>query len=480
MRQKFAFNLAILFGANLLVKPIWIFGVDRVVQNSLGAAEYGMYFAVFNYSLLFNVLLDLGLNSFTNRAISRVPDRLFTYFGNVFIIKIFLAATYFFITFLSAFINGFSKEKFELLALLLLNQTLLTLIHFFRSNLQALQLFKIDSIISVSDRLLSIVFCGAIIWFNLFELSIVNFVLAQSFALALTCLFAGLLVFKKAGFKFTVWHSKFRAKVFRSTFPYALLVFLMTVYSRIDAVLLDNLLGENGAVQAGIYAASFRIFDAANQFGFLFSTILLPIFSANFKQQHSNQDLLQFSIQSILVFSVSVAAICMFWSGFWVQMLYHQNSKDWVQVFNITMLCFIPASLIYVLGTLLTAKGVIFTLCKISAIAVLINFFLNYLLIPNWGAKGSAMAALLTNLAVAALYFFTVIKQTSIAFSAAFVARLSIFIALSFGIAWLVKCYLFSDLIAIVISSILILILAVILKMIAIGDFARIVKGKFN
>jgi O-antigen/teichoic acid export membrane protein len=480
MRQKFAFNLAILFGANLLVKPFWIFGIDRIVQNSLGVAQYGTFFAVFNYSLLFSVLLDLGLNSFTNRAISRDRKRLSSYFGNVFIIKIFLSAIYFIATFLSAFINGFSQEKLVLLGLLLLNQTLLTLILFFRSNLQALQLFKIDSLISVSDRVFSIAFCGAILWLGWFDLNVVNFVLAQTFALALTCVFAGLFVLSKAGFKFSFWHSKFRTKVLRSTFPYALLVFLMTVYARIDAVLLDNLLGENGAVQAGIYAASFRIFDAANQFGFLFSTILLPVFAANFKQQQSNQDLVQFSIQSILVFAVGVSVVCVVWSSFLLEMLYHQHSSEWVQVFVVTMLCFIPASVIYILGTLLTAKGIIFTLCKISAIAVFINFAINYFLIPQLGAKGSAVAALVTNLVVMALYYYTVINQTNIQLSQSFIFRLLLFIALSFLSAGLIKFFTLPEWFAIVTTGVCILVLAAILKMIAVTDITKLFKTKFS
>ena len=68
MRKKFATNLIFLFAANLLVKPFWIFGIDRVVQNKVGAEVYGTYFAVFNYSFLLSILLDFGINNFNNRA----------------------------------------------------------------------------------------------------------------------------------------------------------------------------------------------------------------------------------------------------------------------------------------------------------------------------------------------------------------------------------------------------------------------------
>lgn len=476
MRKKFALNLAILIGANLLIKPFWIFGIDRVVQNTLGAESYGLYFAVFNYSLLFSVLLDLGLNNFNNRAISRVPSRIGQYFGNLFTLKISLSAIYFLFTLAAAFGSGFNKEKLEILSLLLVNQILLTLILFFRSNLQALQRFKADSFISIADRLLAIGFCAAIIWFHVFELSIASFILAQTAALFITCVIAGILVGKQAGFLFSFWDRKFRLRIFRSTFPYALLVFLMTVYGRIDAILLDSLLGENGAYQAGIYAASFRIFDAANQFGFLFSTILLPLFAANFKQQKKNDELVQFGLQGIMIFSVSVSVICVIWSKFLLQLLYHQSGQEWQQVFIFTMLAFIPASLIYIMGTLLTAKGAIYTLCKISVAGVFFNFFANYFSIPIYGAVGSAATALATNVLVCLLHVLAVAKQTKVTMPLKSVASLLVFIILSFATCYGISLlHLNSGFVSIGLSGVVILLLAIALQILPLAEIKKVV-----
>lgn len=476
MRKKFALNLAILIGANLLVKPFWILGIDRVVQNSLGASEYGLYFAIFNYSLLFNVLLDLGLNYFNNRAISRSRKRITEYFSNLFILKIALALIYFLVTLIVAFSNGFSAEKMKLLAWLLLNQSLLTLILFFRSNLQALQLFKTDSLLSITDRLLSIVFCAAIIWWGVFELSIMSFILAQTVALLFTCILAGLLVLKHAGFTFHFWSNRFKKKIFHSTFPYALLGLLMVVYSRIDAVLLDNLLGEKGAFQAGVYAASYRLFDAANQFGFLFGTILLPLFAANFKQGKKNESLVHFSMQSIMVFAVSVAVLCVVWAKFILQLLYHQSGAEWVQVFTFTMLAFIPASLIYITGTLLAAKGEIYTLCKVSLAGVLLNFTANYFSIPHYGAVGSAATALATNILVCTLHFAAVIQKTDVRFSMRFFLKITAFMLLSFVVCFVLSQFNQNTYFLLATGGVAIVILALILNVLPVSAFKDILR----
>ena len=60
VQRKFVVNLALLLLLNFLIKPFWIFGIDRTVQNELvSSADYGTYFALFNFAMLFNILLDL-------------------------------------------------------------------------------------------------------------------------------------------------------------------------------------------------------------------------------------------------------------------------------------------------------------------------------------------------------------------------------------------------------------------------------------
>ena len=69
MQKKFLRNLVLLVFLNLLVKPFWILGVDRQVQNVVGPEEYGLYFTIFNFSFLFYIFLDLGITNFNNRNI---------------------------------------------------------------------------------------------------------------------------------------------------------------------------------------------------------------------------------------------------------------------------------------------------------------------------------------------------------------------------------------------------------------------------
>jgi O-antigen/teichoic acid export membrane protein len=91
MREKFVKNFAFLLLANFVVKPLWIFGVDRSIQVSTGPIEYGHYFTATNFSFLFSVILDLGINNFTNRAVSRNAKRAGEYMYNLLRLKMLLA-----------------------------------------------------------------------------------------------------------------------------------------------------------------------------------------------------------------------------------------------------------------------------------------------------------------------------------------------------------------------------------------------------
>ena len=48
MQRKFLTNLGLLLFLNLLIKPVWIFGIDLNVQRLVGVGDYGFYFVILN------------------------------------------------------------------------------------------------------------------------------------------------------------------------------------------------------------------------------------------------------------------------------------------------------------------------------------------------------------------------------------------------------------------------------------------------
>lgn len=412
MRKKFATNLIFLFAANLLVKPFWIFGIDRVVQNKVGAEVYGTYFAVFNYSFLLSIILDFGINNFNNRAVSRNSKRSGEYLLNLLLLKLFLAFIYFAFTFFTALTTGYSELQMKMLLFLAINQILLSAILYFRSNIAALQLFKTDSIVSILDRLLTIVFCLVLLYTSVVSdsFNILYFIYAQTLALFITALIAFAIVFQKTVLKIHIWKLKFAKLILLKSFPFALLALLMGIYYRIDGVMIERML-PNGAHEAGIYAASFRLLDALNMFGYLFATLLLPMFAGMIRRKENVNELVKFSSELMLVMAVIAGVNCYFFRNEIMRLLYQDSNNYWAEIFGWLMLNFIPMSSVYVFGTLLTAKGSLKILNFIALAGMTINVGLNLFLIPNYGALGATFATLITQIFVAVVHITAANRQ---------------------------------------------------------------------
>lgn len=156
MQKKFLKNLAFLVFLNLLVKPFWIFGVDREVQNITGPEEYGFYFTILNFSYLFYIILDLGITNFNNRNIAQNNQLLNKHLAGISTLKVLLGVAYGIIIFIIGWIIGYDARQMYLLAWVGFNQFLLSLILYLRSNISGLLLFKTESFLSVLDRLLMI------------------------------------------------------------------------------------------------------------------------------------------------------------------------------------------------------------------------------------------------------------------------------------------------------------------------------------
>ncbi len=401
MKRKFITNLILLLFLNLLIKPFWIFGIDRTVQNLVGDENYGFYFALLNFSFLLNILLDLGITSYNNRNISRHNFLLPKHLPNIIGLKLLLAIVYTAFSLIAAAIIGYSKLQIHLLAFLIFNQFLVSFILYLRSNISALQQFRTDSIISVLDRTLMIIICSILLFTNTFreQFTISWFVYAQSAAYLLTAIITFIIVLRKTGKIRVRFHPAFYLVFLRKSYPYAILILLMALYNRIDSVMLERLLpGSRGLEQAGIYAQAFRLLDAVSMFGILFAGLLLPIFSKMIKLGEHVGQMVKLSYTLLIVPAIIVAVSSVYYDHEIMSALYRSNTDYSADLLGLLMIGFTGIATTYIFGTLLTANGSIKQLNLMALSGMIINVTLNLVLIPRFEAYGSAYASLFTQL----------------------------------------------------------------------------------
>ena len=480
MQRKFLSNLALLLTLNLLVKPFWILGIDRGVQNAVGAEEYGFYFSLLNFSFLFSIILDLGITNFNNRNIAQNNHLLNKHFSSILILKFLLAIVYFIVTFSAGLLWGFRGNELWMLGLLGLNQFFISFILYLRSNVSALLLFKTDSFLSVLDRILMIAICSVLLWGNVTEqkFRIEWFVYAQTVSYLLTALVALLVVVRKASFKRLHWNWPFFMMIIKQSLPFAILVLLMTFYNRIDSVMLKVMLPqETGNVQAGIYAHAYRLLDAVNNLAYLFSVLLLPLFARLIKAGERVDKLVKLSFTLLFVVSVIFSVTSYFFSFPLMDLMYEHHIEESAVVFGILMGCFVAISTTYVFGTLLTANGNLKHLNFVAAGGMLINIALNVILIPRLGALGSAWASVITQTVMAVIQVILASIFFQFRINISYLVRLFLFFTGVLLINWFVSgwdIYWIKAALFVVGASI---VLAGLLQLLHIKNFIRIFKG---
>lgn len=436
MKKFFVTNLFFLLALNILIKSFWILGIDREVQNALSADVYGMYYALFNFTYLFNIILDFGITNYNNRTIAQHTQLLKKYFARIVPLKFALAAIYFIIILIAGAFLGYSSYQIKLLSWMCITQVLQSFISYLRSNITSLMLFKTDSVISVLDRSLLIVFCGIFLWNDSLRaiFTIDHFVYIQTLTMFITFLVALIVCLSKTGLLKLKWNFAFNLHILKDGLPYALLGLLMACYNRMDSVMLLALV-DDGGVSSGIYASGFRLVDSANMVAYLFSVILLPLIAKMIKTNQKINSVVGAAFHLLLIITLGFVAVSLCYSTELMELLYNKHIEESAKVYRILSFCFIPISMTYIFGTVLTANGSLKYLNLIAGLGMIMNIGLNFILIPLFKENGAAMTSLITQSVTAILQAWLALKIFKIKFEWRYCLKIISFIVIVFFIS---------------------------------------------
>jgi O-antigen/teichoic acid export membrane protein len=392
--SRFYSSLGLLIILNVIVKPLWIFGIDRQVQNTVGMEVYGTYFSLFNLSVVFSFLLDWGLTTYFNRQLASQQENFIDHAGSFLLIKLLFAGIYTAIIFLAGWFAGI--KQWNILLNVILIQIFTSLFVFFRGIITSQQWFRTDAWLSVLDKTLMIFLCGSLLYFPAVfgMMTIYKFLFTQVACTILAMLCALAILFRR-GVGFGIKNFFLNKQLFRAVIPFAIIMLLMSVHYRLDGFLLERI-HPNGAYEAGVYAAAYRLLDASNMMGYLFVSFLLPYIAKQWSEQKDIEIVILENRHLLLMFSITIATVVLFLAP-WIQhVLYHHNDVKASEVLQWCMPALVGYSLVNIYGTIMTATGKILTFCYITLISVIINITLNFFLISSLGAKGSCIAALVS------------------------------------------------------------------------------------
>lgn len=190
------------------------------------------------------------------------------------------------------------------------------------------------------------------------------------------------------------------------------------------------------------------------------------------------ENLVRLSFSILFVLSVTISAAAFAYNYEVISLLYDHNINESARLFPVLMGCFVAISTTYVFGTLLTANGNLRQLNYLAFAGMLLNLGLNLVLIPKYGAYGSAWASLVTQSLMAVLQVVLCFIYFKFTIRYRYLLKLVIFLAGVFGAAEFSSALSFDWIINLGIMIAISLLLAALLRLLNVAHFFRILKDR--
>jgi O-antigen/teichoic acid export membrane protein len=392
LKKEFIYNIFFLLTINLLVKPLYIFGVEATIHNQV--INYGLYFVFFNLVTQFQFINDPGIQNYNSIFIANNKSTINDYFPRLMGLKLFIFPVFSLIVLLAAMILGYDWRDYHLLFGVISMLFLMTLFFLLRTSMSAYEYYRVDTWLSSLDRFFLIIILGYFI-LTKYPMSLELFVWTQVACYSLCVLIAFYFLLKlKIDIKPKIDFS-FITTFLKDSWPYAIIILLTSVIAKVDGVMLERL-SSDGLKIAGEYGTGIRFIDAANMFGVLFGGLLLPMFSNRLVSNESIQDVFALAYRLLLPLSLIAGCTFYFYANEVFGLIYKQELLNNLPAMKILLLSTIPILLSNAMGPIILATKRISTYNIVLSIAAIFMIISNYIFIPKYGIMASSIIELCT------------------------------------------------------------------------------------
>lgn len=431
--NPFLFTLILSVLANLIIKPAWVF-TENKIQDELGHEVLGIYAALFSFSSIFLVLSDLGISQWNVKEFSGKKELLNQELGKIWGSKVFLSFIFFIACLLSAFLIGYSWYHIQWLFWIILYQLFISGIQLQRGHLQALQLFRLDTLLGNLDKTFLLIFCLILIYIH--QLCLETFIDAMLLSAFLPFLLGWFILRKHLEIKKIEWDFTFLKQISKAFMPFALMTILFSTNEKMNQVLIEKIAGEK---ESGLFAGAYRWNNAIA----MYLWTILPIFFAKFANHQKEPKLLQKFFQLGWVIVAIPILYVAFWILFYGEILFIQFTKS--QPHEVQKMYFLLKILIWtvalnacfnIFSTWLTACGFVHQTNKILSLAVTSNLILSLVLIPHYGNTGGAIALLIAFIVQSFGFLYLFLKYKNFQLEVSIFAKSIIILIVGLFILW--------------------------------------------
>jgi O-antigen/teichoic acid export membrane protein len=384
-------NVAIQFLSRGLTMAMSVVTVS-LTARTLDPSGYGVWNGVSSYVGLFGVLTDLGLTTAAMQRMAAEPKREPEWLGALAGARLALSAVAMVLCLASIPLLLTDADSSHAVALILTTTILstgaTTLMTVFQSRLRS-------GLVLSFTVLQGVLWLGAVLVLAATNASVVAFAVVYS---ALVALIAILQVHTTRRLAHIAWRAGRRLwrPLLRVAIPLGIAAVFITVYYQVDSVLLLQISGQH---EAGIYGAAYNFLGPL---GFLPAAVMssfFPVLSAVHKSDPMRvRRLVQICADLMGAISLPILAGTIALSSEIVQLLYGAGYERTAGLMPILMVAFVSICFGSLAGFLAPIVGRQWRLALYSGAGAAANVALNLVLIPSYGAYGSAWATVATEL----------------------------------------------------------------------------------
>lgn len=213
--------------------------------------------------------------------------------------------------------------------------------------------------------------------------------------------------------------------------PMGMATIFIIIYLQIDSVLLLQISGPH---EAGIYAAADQFLNPLILLPAAVMSSIFPVISAVYGHDPARvRRLVQMAADLMAMISLPILAGAIALSGPIVHVIYGEGFARSASVLPILMIAFVSICYGNLAGYLAPVLGLQWRLALYSAAGMVVNVVLNLLLIPQYGAHGSAWATVITEVLTMALMLGTSLRMLQLRVSVGRIGRTLILAAAMTG-----------------------------------------------
>lgn len=367
----------------------------------LGNVNYGIFTFSLAFVFIIEIFVDFGLSELSQRSVTRDKSLAGKYFGNILIWKLIVSSVVFVILILTINLLKSSSEVRFTVYLLGFAHILRSFKSTCRALFRAFERFGLDCLTMYIERL-SLLAAGVVVLIlggGLISFASV-FLIVRVFDLALTF---GILNWKIVKI-IPQFDLSFLKKLQMKALPFGLFAVIITLYSYTDTMMLSFMRTD---AEVGWYNAAYKIYEGLTVFPIIICVVLYPRLSQLFLLNKKAHSLLSSkAVKYMLIISFPIIIYGIMFSKNIINILFGREFQNSVVALQILLGGIIFVFQIRLFQIILNSIDKQKVVMYVGLAGLILNVFLNLLLIPKYGFKGAAATTVMSQLVIFGIYYF--------------------------------------------------------------------------